>query len=469
MPVRVRFAPSPTGPISLGNVRTALFNWLFARHEGGQFLLRIEDTDKERSKKEYEKDLLSALKWLGLTWDEDFIRQSERLDVYEEELKKLLSEKKAYYCFCTTDELESERQAQLTQGLVPKYGGRCRNMSVEEIESRIKKEPAVIRFRMPDGDIAFADLVRRRVSFNAGLIGDIVIAKDLRTPLYNFAVVIDDNEMGITHVIRGEDHLSNTPKQIAIAEALGIPQPHYAHLPLILGPDHKKLSKRYLDASLNDFRERGYLPPAMINFLALLGWHPEKDREILTPEEIISEFNFKRVQKSGAVFNPEKLDWLNGRFIKNSPAGELADALADFIPKEWLKDKKKLEKAVLVERDRLKKLSDFKELAGFFFKLPNYKKELLSWKGATEAATLDNLRFVLDVVTRIPPGEFEKETIEKYVLTVAEKRGRGEVLWPLRAALSGSEASPGPAEIMEVLGPEESGKRIKNAIAKLEK
>lgn len=430
--------------------------------------MRIEDTDKERSKKEYEKDLLLALKWLGLDWDEDFFRQSERLDTYEKCLKKLLEEKKAYYCFCTTEELESERQAQLTQGLPPKYGGRCRTIPHEEAEAKAEKEPAVIRFRMPDSDIAFTDLIRGRVSFNAGLIGDTVIAKDLRTPLYNFAVVIDDNDMNITHVIRGEDHISNTPKQIAVAEALGITQPHYAHLPLILGSDHKKLSKRYLDTSFNEYRQKGYLPSAMFNFLALLGWHPEKDREILNREEIIAEFGFKRVQKSGAIFNPEKLDWLNAHYIKKNPLKELTDALEDFVPKEWLKDKKKLGKAVFVERERMKKLSDFRNLAGFFFNLPDYKKELLMWKGATNAAILDNLRFVLDVLIKIPPGEFEKETIEKYVMTVAEKRGRGEVLWPLRAALSGSETSPGPAEIMEVLGFKESEKRVKTAIGKLE-
>ncbi|MGC9603578.1 MAG: glutamate--tRNA ligase [Minisyncoccia bacterium] len=468
MPVRVRFAPSPTGPISLGNVRTALFNWLFARHEGGLFLLRIEDTDKERSKKEYEEDLLLALKWLGLDWDEDPLRQSERLLIYEKNLKKLLTEKKAYYCFCSTEELESERQAQLTQGLQPKYSGKCRTIPYDEAGERAKKEPSVIRFRMPEGEIAFVDLIRGRVSFDTGLIGDTIIAKNLRTPLYNFAVVIDDSDMGITHVIRGEDHISNTPKQIAIAEALGIAQPHYAHLPLILGPDHKKLSKRYLDASFNEYQQKGYLAPAMVNFLALLGWHPAKDREVLSREEIIAEFGFKRVQKSGAIFNPEKLDWLNSHYIKNSPPEELVEGLADFVPKEWLKKKKILEKAVSVERERMKKLSDFKNLADFFFELPDYKKELLIWKGTPDAAILDNLRFVLDVIKKIPPGEFEKETIEKYVTTVAEKRGRGEVFWPLRAALSGREASPGPSEIMEIIGPEESENRIKTAIGKLE-
>ncbi|TSA45481.1 glutamate--tRNA ligase [bacterium] len=469
MSVRTRFAPSPTGPFSLGNARTALFAWLFARHEGGKFLLRIEDTDKERSKKEYEKDMLECLKWIGLDWDEDFLRQSERTEIYKANLRKLLDEKKAYYCFCSVEELEIERQAQMSQGLAPKYGGRCRTISLEDATVRAEKEPHVIRFRMPEGIISFTDLIRGKVSFDTNLIGDVVIAKDLGTPLYNFAVVVDDNDMAITHVIRGEDHISNTPKQIAIIEALGFNQPHYAHLPLILGPDHKKLSKRYLDTSFGDYKKDGYLASAVINFMALMGWHPEKDREVLSREEIIAEFSFKRVQKSGAVFNPEKLDWLNAHYIKNSPLDEFVESLAGFIPKEWTKNKKLLGKAAAVERERMKKLSDFENLAGFFFELPEYSKELLIWKETPGAAILDNLRFTLDVILKIPPGEFDKETIEKYIMTVAEKRGRGEIFWPLRVALSGREASPGPAEILEIIGQDEAEKRINAAIGKLEK
>jgi glutamyl-tRNA synthetase len=468
MPIRVRFAPSPTGPFSLGNARTALFNWLFARHEGGKFLLRIEDTDKERSKKEYEKDLLEGLKWIGLDWDEDFFRQSERIPVYEKHLRKLLDEKKAYWCFCTSEELEAERQAQMSQGISPKYGGKCRAIPAGEAEARAKKEPAVIRFYMDGGVISFTDLIRGKISFDVNLIGDIVIAKDLKTPLYNFAVTVDDEDMKITHVIRGEDHLSNTPKQIAIQEALGFSQPHYAHLPLILGPDHKKLSKRYLDTSFNDYREKGYLAPAVLNFMTLLGWHPENDREVLSREEAVAEFGLKRVQKAGAVFNPEKLDWLNAQYIKNSPAEELAEALKEFVPKEWTKKKEMLEKIAEVEKGRMKKLSDFPELAAIFFELPDYPKSLLVWKETPEAAILDNLRFTQDVISKIPAGDFKKDTIEKYVMTVAEKRGRGEVLWPLRAALSGREASPGPAEILEVIGQEEGTRRLNVAIKKLE-
>ncbi len=466
MAVRVRFAPSPTGPFSLGNARTALFNWLFARHDGGQFLLRIEDTDKERSKKEYEKILLDGLKWLGLDWDEEPWRQSERLAVYKKYLGKLLENGQAYYCFCTPEELEAERQALLSQGLPPKYGGRCRTIPPAEAKERMKKQPAVIRFKMPEKEAAFTDLVRGRVSFDLGLIGDVVIAKDLNSPLYNFAVVVDDYEMAITHVIRGEDHLSNTPKQIAIAEALGIEPPHYAHLPLILGPDHKKLSKRFLETSLLDYRDQGYLKEAFLNFMALMGWHPEEDREVVSVEEMINEFSFKRVSKAGAVFNPTKLEWLNAEYLKKLSPETLAEAAAPFLPEKWRQDKVFLAKVLGVEKERARLLTDFKNLAGFFFELPEYEAQKLIWRDTPAAAILDNLRFVLDVLAKVPPGD-GKDVIENYLMTVAEKRGRGEVLWPLRVALSGLDASPGPAEIIAVLGPEESTRRINVAIEKL--
>lgn len=462
MPVRVRFAPSPTGPFSLGNARTALFNWLFARHEGGEFLLRIEDTDKERSKKEYENQILESLEWLGLAWNGDIVRQSERIDIYEHYLEQLLNEKKAYYCFCLPEELESERQAQLSQGLPPKYGGKCKNLESREVEARREKEPAVLRFKMPSAAVSFTDLVRGKVSFDAGLMGDIVIAKNTREPLYNFAVVIDDNEMNITHVIRGEDHLSNTPKQWLIQEALGFKHPIYAHLPLILGPDRKKLSKRYLDTSLLDFKHKGYLPQAILNFLALLGWHPEEDREVLTANEMIDNFTLPRVQKGGAIFNPEKLEWLNGYYLRNMNMDDLLTAITPFIPERWREHKILIKKVLETEKERLKRLSDFTELAGFFFELPDYKKELLVWKNASEDATTKNLEHILRIIQKTPVKD-----IETAVNAFAEQNGRGEVFWPLRAALSGKSASPAPLDILRALGKEESERRVKIAIEKL--
>lgn len=469
MTPRVRFAPSPTGYLNLGNVRTALFNWIFARHEGGKFLLRIEDTDKERSKKEYEESIVDGLRWLGIDWDEEPERQSDRLPIYRKYLERLLDEGRAYFCFCTPEQLEEDRQAQLSQGLPPKYGGRCRGISKEEAAKRAEKEKHVIRFRMPSRTVSFTDLVRGKVAFDLDLMGDVIIAKGLDAPLYNFAVVVDDEEMQITHVVRGEDHISNTPKQIAMQEVLGFKTPVYAHLPLILGPDKKKLSKRYLDASLKDFKEQGYLPEAVLNFMVLLGWHPTVDKEIVSLDEAVKDFTFKKVQKSGAVFNQEKLEWLNAYYLKHLPTETLAERIKPFVPAAWAEDEKKFRAIVDLEKERLKRLPDVKDLAGFFFELPDYRPELLIWKSSPKSVIVDNLSFVANVVRGIPNHElWSKDAIEKYVMSVAAEKGRGEVLWPLRVALSGKDASPGPVEILYVLGKEESLRRIEIALDKLD-
>jgi glutamyl-tRNA synthetase len=462
-PIKVRFAPSPTGPFSIGNARTALFNWLFVKSKGGEFLLRIEDTDKERSKKAYEKEILEGLKWLGLAWNEKPVRQSERLELYESALQKLLDEKRAYWCFCLPEDLEAERQAQLSQGMAPKYGGRCRNLSEDEAEKRRRNgKPAVIRFKMPEKKVTVNDLVRGQVHFDAELLGDIIIAKDLKEPLYNFAAAVDDAEMEITHVIRGEDHLANTPKQILIQEALGLSHPHFAHLPLILGPNRKKLSKRHLDKSFLDYRKEGYLPAAMLNFLVLLGWHPVEDRETISQKEQIQEFTLERVQKGGAIFNEEKLNWLNAHYLKQLEPEEILENLKPFIPAAWLKKKKMLLTVIKVEKERMRTFHGFKELAAFFFELPDYNGGMLIWKQTPQEKILDNLKKTRDVIKN--PGGVSSEKI----MILAEREGKGEVLWPLRVALSGRDASPGPLEILEVLGKTEALKRINRAIKKLE-
>ncbi len=466
--VRVRFAPSPTGPLHVGGVRTALFNWLFARQNEGKFVLRIEDTDIERSEAKHEKDILENLKWLGLDWDEGPYRQSERLDIYEKYLKKLIDEDWAYYCFCTKEDLESERQAMISQGLAPKYSGRCRALPKEESEKRVSKgEGAVIRFKMPLVEVESNDLIRGKVKFDAGLIGDIVIARNLRSPLFIFAGLVDDCEMKITHVIRGEDHLSNTPKQILIGRALGFDEIKYAHLPLILSPDRSKLSKRYLETSLDDYRKQGYLAEAMINFLALLGWHPKDEREVLDIQDLIREFDVKRIQKAGAVFNIEKLDWFNAQYIKNMKAADLLKQLENFIPKEWFKNKNLLLKVVELEKERMKKLSDLKELADFFFELPDYDLKLLAWQNTTEEKIKANLELLSAEIEKISETDFSIGNLTQVIMPLTEVWGRGELLWPLRTALSGKQASPGPFEIMEILGKEETLKRIKVAIKKV--
>ncbi len=490
-PVRVRFAPSPTGFFHVGSARTVLFNWLFARQNNGKFILRIEDTDIERSNLEFEKDIMAGIKWLGLDWDESVdiggnygpYRQSERLDIYEKYLRQLLNEDKAYYCFCSKELLGTDRQAMLAQGLAPKYSGRCRSLSKEEGEQRIAKgESAVIRFRMPEVEVEFNDLIRGRIQFDASLIGDIVIARNLKSPLFNFSGAIDDFEMKISHVIRGEDHLSNTPKQILLQGALGFEEPKYAHLPLILSLDRSKMSKRFLETSLSDYREQGYLPEAIFNFLALLGWHPQDDREILSLEELIEKFDLKRVQKAGAVFSINKLEWLNTQYIKKLRPADLAKKIKDFIPIEWQKKENRelLIKAIALEKDRIKKLVDFKDLADFFFELPDYDLSLLVWprpapiisgkieeKGIDKEKIIANLNLLAEEIDKIFKADFNKINLEKSIMPLTEVWGRGELLWPLRVALSGKEASPGPFDIMEVLGKEETLKRLKLATEKL--
>ena len=315
--IRVRFAPSPTGPFHIGSARTALFNWLFAKANNGQFILRVEDTDKERSKPEHEEDIKMGLEWLGFTWDE-FYKQSERTEIYEKYLRELLDKNKLYYCFCSKEDLEAERQAMMSQGIQPKYSGKCSALESDEVEKRLSnREDHVLRFRVPNDTISVKDVIRGMVKFDTTLMGDIIIAKDLNNPLYNFTVVVDDALMKITDVIRGEDHLSNTPKQVLIAEALGFESPRFAHLPIILNPDRSKMSKRFSDTALSDYINQGYLNQAMVNFLAYLGWHPKEDKEIMNIDELVKEFDLGRVQKGGAVFNAEKLEWLNSYYVSH--------------------------------------------------------------------------------------------------------------------------------------------------------
>ena len=332
--VKTRFAPSPTGYLHLGNARTAIFSYLFARHHGGKFVLRIEDTDRERSRREFEEMLLKDLEWLGIEWDE-FYRQSERFDIYREYAEKLLESGHAYPCFCTPEELEREREEAQRRGVAYRYSGKCRVLTPEEVE-RLKKEgkPFTIRFRVPDGEeIVFEDLVKGPISINADDFGDFVIVRSDGSPTYNFVVVVDDALMGITHVVRGEDHIPNTPKQILIYRALGFEVPRFAHLPVILGEDRSKLSKRHGAVSVMNYREEGFLPEALFNYLCLLGWSPpQSEREIFSKEELIELFDLKDVNSAPAVFNREKLRWMNGVYIREVVSLErLYEAILPFL------------------------------------------------------------------------------------------------------------------------------------------
>lgn len=478
--VRVRIAPSPTGPLHLGTVRTALFNWLFARHYGGIFILRIENTDAGRSAKRFEENIFEGLEWLGIDWDEGPIagsqlsegfvgdygpyRQSERLDIYEKYIKKLLDEQKAYYCYCTRQELEAERESLLTQGLPPKYMGRCRS----QMEPPLGKKAELIRFKVVERLVEFNDLIRGKIAFDTSLIGDIAIAKNGRTPLYNFAVVVDDATMKISHVIRGEDHIPNTPKQILLQEALGFEEPVYAHLPLILSPDRRKLSKRFAEMSILNYRDQGYLPEAMVNFLAFLGWHPQTEKDVMSVEDLIQEFDLGKVQKSGAIFNEEKLNWLNGEYLKKYDNENLTQLLLPRLAERGLTKKPaELKKIITLMKGRMKTLNDFFALADFFFEFPEYNAGLLIWKNNPREVIRENVEEVLKVIATLNEVDFSATNIEAALKPLSNSRGSGEVFWPLRVALSGKKASPGPFEIAEILGKEETLHRLEIALKKL--
>lgn len=347
--MRVRFAPSPTGHLHVGNARTALFNFLLARGQDGAFVLRIEDTDMERSTRASEEAIYDDLRWLGLRWDEGPdvggrygpYRQAERLDVYRSHQERLLASGHAYYCFCTPEQLEADRSAALAGGLPPKYVGRCRSLAVDESRARVSSgEAAVIRFRVPaDRAIAFTDIVRGRVEFDSNIIGDPVLVRSDGVPAYNFAVVVDDALMAITHVVRGEDHISNTPRQLLIYDALGFAPPAFAHLSLVLGPDHTPLSKRHGATSVAEFREKGYLPEALFNYLALIGWSPGNDEEILPAAELAKRFRLEQVGHSAGVFDEAKLAWVNRHYIKQADPAQLTPLVASALARAgWMRD-----------------------------------------------------------------------------------------------------------------------------------
>lgn len=487
--IRTRFAPSPTGPLHIGGARTALFNFLFAKKYGGKFILRIEDTDLERSDLKYEKSILEGFRWLGISWDEGPeiggpygpYRQSDRMDIYTKHLKKLLDSGNAFYCFHSKDFLEKEHEEQLAQKKVPAHFCDHKKLSRRDAEKKLEEESAIVRFKLPlKKDICFKDLVRGDICFDSGTLGgDFSLAKAANPgkslPLYNFAAVIDDFTMKITHVIRGEDHISNTPKQILIAQALNFPIPQFAHLPLILGPDKSKLSKRHAAVSVAEYQDAGYLPEALINFMALLGWNPGTNQETFSLDELAKEFDMAKIQKSGAIFNIEKFDWLNGYYLRQLPITELTEKTIPFLikfgfiePKNY--DVEYIKKVIALEQPRLKKFGELETRMGFFFNKPEYEPELLVWRDMSFENIAASLGISLETLVRVSEPEWNFYNLEKILLEKAKKSGkgdRGELLWPLRAALTGLKTSPGPFEILEVLGKKESIERINAAIGKL--
>ncbi|MFA5228410.1 MAG: glutamate--tRNA ligase [Candidatus Paceibacterota bacterium] len=452
--IRTRFAPSPTGPLHIGTIRTALFPFLFAQKNKAVFILRIEDTDKERSKKEWENELLKGLDWLGIKWNEGPFRQSERNDLYKKQLEKLIEDGHAYHCFCSKEEVEAQKEHLMALGEAPVYRGKCRDLSKETVEKYIKEgRPSVIRFRTPVNQvISFDDIIRGKIDNNTNVMGDFVIAKDFNNFLFNFTCAVDDMLMEVSHVIRGEDHIPNTPKQILIINALGGEEPKYAHLPLILGTDKKKMSKRTGKTSLSDYIAEGYLPEAVLNFIAFLGWNPGTSKEIYTMEELINDFSLEKIQKSAAIFNIDKLDWINGLYIRKMPITELTEKCLPYLPPKPIEE---LSKIVALYHERLKKLSEITELTDYFFKEKlEYDKELLRWKDMSDEEIKSSLEKSYNTILE-----------DKDVMELANKESnRGNILWPLRVALTGKKNSAGPLDIINVLGKEKTLKRIKEAI-----
>jgi len=488
-PPRVRIAPSPTGPLHIGTARTALFNYLFARHTGGSFILRLEDTDQVRSSLAYENDILDGLHWLGLDWDEGPevageaargphapYRQMERLPSYAAAAERLMAADRAYPCYCTPEQLQADRMAHETARQPPRYVGRCANLTPDE---RAAHEAAgrrgALRFRVGEGVIAFDDIVRGRVEIDvANLGGDFVIVRADGSPLYHFTVVVDDAAMEISHVIRGEDHLSNTPKHVLLFRALGYQVPRFAHLPLILNADRSKMSKRKSQTAVADYRAQGFIREALVNYLALLGWATGTEEEVLSLGEIVERFDLEAVHKGGAVFDRERLEWLNGQWIRRLPPDELIDRLRPFVEAEIragridrMPSDDELRALLPAIQDRLPTLGSVGDLIGFLWvdELAIDAATLVPkrWDPATARAGLEAARSTIETVGEVT---FEADELEPPLRRLAEERGwkAGDLFMAIRVAVTGRTAAPPLFDTLVALGRERTLRRLDRAL-----
>ncbi len=460
MTVRTRFAPSPTGSLHVGGARTAIFNWLFARHAGGQFILRIEDTDRTRSTEESIQEITDAMVWLGLDWDEGPFRQSDRLDIYQKIANELLESGHAYKCYVTSEELEEKRKEAQSKGDVLRYKREWAKLNEGP------DTPYVIRLQTPDeGPIEVQDSLRGTVTFDAVEVDDFIILKRDGFPTYNFAVVVDDATMNINHVIRGDDHLINTPRQVLIYNALSYDIPKMAHVSMILGADNKRLSKRHGATSVVAYKDKGYLPEAIINFLSRLGWS-HGDQEIFTKTELIEKFTLENVGKSAAVFNEEKLEWLNSWYIKNEPPEKIAGLVLPLLKEKGLDVEldEKLIKIVIELSQRAKTLNDIADTIGYF-----YAEEIkYDEKAANKFLTPEILPVLQDITDRLSQlSDFNMDEMHKIFDQVMEERELklGKIAQPVRVALTGGTVSPGIFEVMDILGKDEVLKRLNSAIS----
>ncbi len=491
--IRVRIAPSPTGPLHIGTARTALFNFLFARHVGGTFVLRLEDTDVARSSLAYEKDILDGLHGLGLTWDEGPdvaggpdrgpfgpYRQMQRLASYAEAAERLLGDGRAYPCYCTPDELEAERRRLEAAHLPPRYSGRCAALTpAQRAAFEGEGRRPALRFRIEPGVVAFDDIVRGRVEIDTSALGgDLVIVRADGTPLYHFTVVVDDAAMGISHVIRGEDHLSNTPKHILLFRALGHPEPAFAHLPLILNPDRTKMSKRKSQTAISDYVEQGVVREALVNYLALLGWSTGTEEEVLALDELVERFELEAVHKAGAVFDRERLEWLNGQWIRRLAPDDLVDRLRPFLEAEHAAGRidrmpagEEIAALVPLVQERLPVLGAIGDLVGFLFvdSVPLDRATLVPkrWDAATAQAGLVAAR---EVVAANGEVSFDHGGLEAALRGLAEERGwkAGDLFMAIRVALTGRTATPPLFESMVALGYARTLARLDRAIEELQ-
>lgn len=490
MTVRTRFAPSPTGFLHVGSLRTALYSYLFSKQQGGKFLLRIEDTDQKRFVEGGIENIINSLKWAGIEVDEGAVLeggavkevgdkgpyiQSKRLDIYKKYSDMLLNNGNAYRCFCTPERLEDLRNYQQTNKLPTGYDGHCRSLAAEEVEKKIASgESFVVRMKMPkEGESSFMDLVRGEVVFKNELIDDQVIVKTDGFPTYHLAVVVDDHLMEITHVIRGDEWLSSTPKHLQLYKFFGWEAPQMAHLPLLLNPDKTKLSKRQGDVAVEDYAKKGYLPQAMVNFVAFLGWNPGGEQEMYSMDELIKEFKLERINKSGAVFNLEKLDWYNQQHLKTLTGEELVRVCSPWLKETGLiqgnESVQWLEKAIGLEKERISTLAQLPEALKFIFQLPDYDGQILIWKKSTVEEVKNILPKLAEFMNTISVQDWESAKLQTLIGEWTVKNGfsNGSVLWPLRVCLSGQQNSPGPFEIAEVIGKGEVEKRINIALGKL--
>lgn len=474
--IRVRIAPSPTGFLHVGTARTALFNFLFAKHTGGKFVLRIEDTDTERSQQVYTQNIYDSLKAMGLNWDEGPdvggpygpYTQMERLDVYKKYADKLLASGHAYHCYCSQEELDAEKEHALTEKSAYVYSGKCKNLPVEQKE-QLEKEgrKPTVRFTVPDIHLSFADIIKGKLEFDLSLVGDFVIMKSTGVPTYNFAVVCDDVDMKISHVIRGEDHISNTPRQILIYEALGEKLPEFAHLGMILAPDRTKMSKRHGATAVSEFVEQGYLPEAIVNFVALLGWSPADGQEIKSLDELGAAFELSRVSSSPAIFEFDKLNWMNGTYIRSLPIAEITNRAKNFL-KDYdlsLYSEEKLEAIVAAVREPLTVLGEITEAVSYFFcntvTFDENIKEDVILKPEAQAILPKFLEFADTIDFDCLEDVHDKLADFRKLMTEYKAK---QVMWAIRAALTGRIKGADISVVISILGKDRVKKRIQDAI-----